>query len=96
MAQETREPGESLQKAQGIKIDPTSSAVFVDDAVEGEGEKRDTGACSSKLPVESPTSTDTQEYLIREDETQGGAKKLSELLNGISAEVQVPQLGLPR
>ena len=43
-AQETPDPRESLQKVQGTKTDPTSTAVFVDDAVEEGSGRRDEGA----------------------------------------------------
>ena len=44
--------------------------VFVDDAGEGIRTKRNTGASSSKLPMESPGNTDdTQDYQILEAES---------------------------
>ncbi len=70
MTQETREPTEPSQKIKGIEENPTPTSLFVHDAVEGEGAKRDTGASSSKLPMESPANADdTEDYMILEEGT---------------------------
>ena len=59
-----------LKRTQGTEETPPPTFVSVHGALEGEGAKKDKGASSSKLPVESPANADdTQDYMTLEEET---------------------------